>query len=298
MHFFSFYKKENITTLTLLYALVIACFVYFLSQFAAVSFGVSMLLLLLGTLSLFLLFFSTEPHVRFSGAVGMSFFLMMLFWESIYYGTRSAFMARTYNLLHFAMGLAIFILLTVLYQKPRWKIPSSLCALFLSLYFLSTSGLTLFWGLHNPIYASTDFQYDGLKFLQSTPESALISWLRENATSKDILIEGSGASYSLAARISSYSGVPSVLGWENHVALRGIGKRAIERRARAIELIYNSPNVISAYHVAKKFGATFLVVSEYERKIYSAKSLLKFENAPSYFIPRVKKEMSVLYEVR
>ncbi|HEY6065085.1 MAG TPA: DUF2298 domain-containing protein, partial [Thermoanaerobaculia bacterium] len=46
-----------------------------------------------------------------------------------------------------------------------------------------------------------------------------IEWLRKNAPDRSIVLEATGDPYSEFARISTHTGIPSVLGWANHEAL-------------------------------------------------------------------------------
>jgi uncharacterized membrane protein len=85
-----------------------------------------------------------------------------------------------------------------------------------------------------------------------------------------VLVEGVGDAYSDAARMSSASGVPAVLGWENHEGVwRGgnIGDETGRRKAQ-IERLYKSGDPGEVRRIAQSLGANFIVVGSVERRLY------------------------------
>ena len=85
-----------------------------------------------------------------------------------------------------------------------------------------------------------------------------------------VLVEGVGDAYSDAARMSSASGIPAVLGWENHEGVwRGgnIGEETNRRKAE-IERLYKCGDPREARRIAQKLGASFIVVGSVERRLY------------------------------
>jgi uncharacterized membrane protein len=85
-----------------------------------------------------------------------------------------------------------------------------------------------------------------------------------------VLIEGVGDAYSDAARMSAASGVPAVLGWENHEGVwRGgnIGEETGRRKTR-IDRLYKCGNPAEVRQIAQELGASFIVVGSVERRLY------------------------------
>ena len=103
---------------------------------------------------------------------------------------------------------------------------------------------------------------DAARFLRSAPAGT-------------VLIEGIGDAYSDAARISAASGVPAVLGWENHESVwRGgpIGEETGRRRAQ-VDRLYRCGDGAEAQRIARSLGARFIVVGSVERRLYPAAGL-------------------------
>ncbi|MFN3412934.1 MAG: DUF2298 domain-containing protein [Thermoanaerobaculum sp.] len=86
----------------------------------------------------------------------------------------------------------------------------------------------------------------------------------------DVLVEAVGEAYSDAARMSSCSGVPTVLGWENHEALWRPGSFAplIASRKSKVQALYRCQNPACVQALAREMRATLLVVGSVERRLY------------------------------
>jgi len=100
-------------------------------------------------------------------------------------------------------------------------------------------------------------------------EREAAAWLRHQPPGS-VLIEGVGDAYSDAARMSAASGVPAVLGWENHEGVWRGGAINDEtgRRKGEIQKLYKCANPGEVRTVAKALGASFIVVGSVERKLY------------------------------
>ncbi len=105
-------------------------------------------------------------------------------------------------------------------------------------------------------------------------EARAAAWLRERPKGT-VLIEGIGDAYSDAARMSSVSGVPAVLGWENHEAVwrgGGIGGETARRKGQ-IDRLYRCGDPAEARRIAHGLGADFIVVGSVEARQYPGDGL-------------------------
>lgn len=100
-------------------------------------------------------------------------------------------------------------------------------------------------------------------------EAEASAWLFR-AAAGSTLVEAVGDAYSDAARISAGSGVPAVLGWENHQRVwRGAGiEPELARRRRLVEELYTSGVEDRVRTLAAELGVDFAVVGEVERRTY------------------------------
>lgn len=116
-------------------------------------------------------------------------------------------------------------------------------------------------------------------------DHAVVQWLRANANANEVLLEYFGAPYKYeSSRISTYSGVPSFLGWAGqHVTQRGLSHQELERRKVQIKRIYSVMAVDQIHQVLKKEGIKYVVTGRFESQKISAPGLEKFDKSPDKF---------------
>jgi len=90
-----------------------------------------------------------------------------------------------------------------------------------------------------------------------------------------VLVEGLGDAYSDAGRMTSASGVPCVLGWENHerVWRGGSIESELARRRSLVTRLYNAGDPATVREIAAELAASHLVVGSLERRSYPAAGL-------------------------
>jgi uncharacterized membrane protein len=86
----------------------------------------------------------------------------------------------------------------------------------------------------------------------------------------EVLVEGVGEAYSEAGRMASASGLPAVLGWENHQRLwRGESlEEELQRRREAVAALFSCQEASCVQRWAKSLQATLVVVGSVERRLY------------------------------
>ncbi len=99
-------------------------------------------------------------------------------------------------------------------------------------------------------------------------DAAAIDWLMKNAPIGSVVLEASGDPYSEFARISSHTGIPTVLGWANHEGLWRSSEREVDERLARIKLFYTTPNPRVAAETIQKYGVTHVVLGDMERRAY------------------------------
>jgi len=110
-------------------------------------------------------------------------------------------------------------------------------------------------------------------------EYEAIQWLRGSSiVGSPVILEGQGTLYrTLHDRISIYTGLPTVLGWDNHQSQqRGYGP-VIGERIEDIRSIYSTTNRENALKLLSKYQVKYIYVGELERHYYPEQGLEKFE---------------------
>ena len=123
-----------------------------------------------------------------------------------------------------------------------------------------------------------DATLDGLVFLKrSHPDDyGAIVWLKENASVRSGILEAVGGSYSEFGRISSSTGIPTVLGWPGHeLQWRGSNKPS-DGRAEDVATIYQTDDPAEAKELLDKYGIRYVYAGRREREKYGESGLPKF----------------------
>jgi uncharacterized membrane protein len=88
------------------------------------------------------------------------------------------------------------------------------------------------------------------------------------------VLEASGDPYSEFARISTHTGIPTVLGWANHEGLWRATPQAedpeVEERLGRIKLFYTTPDTRVALATLQKYGVTHVILGDMERRLYGS----------------------------
>ena len=129
-------------------------------------------------------------------------------------------------------------------------------------------------------------------------DAAVIDWLMKNAPQGSILLEASGDPYSEFARISSHTGIPTVLGWANHEGLWRASAKAedpeVMERLGQIKLFYTTPNPTVAYQILQRYHVTHVILGDMERRTYGSNPALE---GFSFLFPVFQKGGTTVYAV-
>jgi YYY domain-containing protein len=114
---------------------------------------------------------------------------------------------------------------------------------------------------------------DGAAYIGDTApdELAALRWLSTHASVDDVILEAQSCAYQPwggipTARVSAFTGVPTVLGWANHEgqwrASQPTRMAQIDARGAAIAAMYADPSLT----LVETYGVTLLYVGPYERE--------------------------------
>jgi YYY domain-containing protein len=107
---------------------------------------------------------------------------------------------------------------------------------------------------------------------RNSGDAAAIEWLNGNAPPRSVLLEATGDPYSEFARISSHTGIPTVLGWANHEGLWRSNDPEIATRSAAVRAFFTATNPNTAGSVLRRYRVTHVVIGDMERRTYPAAS--------------------------
>jgi len=120
---------------------------------------------------------------------------------------------------------------------------------------------------------------DGLAWVRqySPDEYAAVQWLNENVSGTPVILEASGGSFTEYGRVSSRTGLPTLLGWGGHELQWRGNYDEPGRREPDINAIYSSTDTQSVLTLLEKYGITYVYVGSLERGKYSPAALAKFD---------------------
>src|SRR3989454_945325 len=104
----------------------------------------------------------------------------------------------------------------------------------------------------------------------SPGDAAAAFFIARTAGAHDILLEEAGEPYTWSSRISTFTGVPAVLGWGNHEAVWRQGWAEVQRRGADVAAIYEHPGSREACDRLRAYGVKWMVVGDRERQRYGA----------------------------
>ena len=99
-------------------------------------------------------------------------------------------------------------------------------------------------------------------------EVAAAEWLRRYAPGSAVLLEAPGRAYSGDSRMSTWTGIPSVIGWTQHEELWRESDPRIAARAADIDTAYRTDDSTLRRAVLDRYGVTHVVAGDSERDRY------------------------------
>jgi YYY domain-containing protein len=136
---------------------------------------------------------------------------------------------------------------------------------------------------------------DGLRWLElSAPgDAAAIRWLQAHVRGAPTILEAVGQQYDPAghARVSTFTGLPAVLGWAGHEAewAHDVGTRPDD-----VKTIYVTPDAGLARALLARYGVRYVFVGSLERADFPPAGLAKFAQLGT---PVFSERGIVVYEI-
>ena len=126
-----------------------------------------------------------------------------------------------------------------------------------------------------------------------------ITWLRDHVEGSPIVLEGQTPTYRWGGRVSIYTGLPSVVGWQWHQEQQRWDYRwAVNERIQDVNKIYSTTDPSEAMSLLRRYGVRYVYLGQLERLYYPASGLAKFEGALGDNLEKVfQNEQVAIYRV-
>ncbi len=108
---------------------------------------------------------------------------------------------------------------------------------------------------------------DGIGYMNESErgEYLAILWIRSNIDGTPAIIEAPGMSYSTGSRISAFTGLPTVIGWQGHELMWRNNHQDLRVRAADVNSIYDTKSAVYATRLMKKYNISYIYVGTTER---------------------------------
>lgn len=124
--------------------------------------------------------------------------------------------------------------------------------------------------------------------LRLPDDFAAINWMLDNIQGSPVVVEGLSPLYHWRSRVSIYTGLPAVIGWDWHQKQqRGDFGFMVDERVKDVETIYNSTRYAEARQLLDKYGVEYVYVGGQERAFYPGPGLDKFDSEVGRSLQRV-----------
>ncbi|MCH7706301.1 MAG: hypothetical protein IIB33_04570, partial [Chloroflexi bacterium] len=148
---------------------------------------------------------------------------------------------------------------------------------------LSERFTTEFTGLNGVQYMEESVYYDNLGLVPGTIQLKwdweAIQWLRDTVEGSPVIAEGNTAPfrYRWGSRVSIYTGMPTVIGWDWHQTQQRLGERsAVAQRVNRLNTLFETTDHALAEQILREYGVAYVYVGELERLYYPEEGLAKF----------------------
>ena len=141
------------------------------------------------------------------------------------------------------------------------------------------------WGAEMPpaldgmAYMDVARYYDRDRELTLAHDAEAIRWLQDYVVGSPVIAEANTPLYRWGSRISVYTGLPTIVGWDWHqrqqrAALSGI---VVDWRLQDLRELYETPSIERAVELLARYQVGLIYVGEVEQAYYSEQGLLKFD---------------------
>ncbi|MGE3520889.1 MAG: DUF2298 domain-containing protein, partial [Vicinamibacterales bacterium] len=135
------------------------------------------------------------------------------------------------------------------------------------------------FGLDGQAYMKSATHVESGRTLSLASDLEGIEWLRSSVRGTPVIAEAHTPEYRWGARISTNTGLPTILGWSWHQRQQRpmLPANVIARRADDIRVLYADADPDRAMEILRRYEVDFVYVGALERALYPPEGLGKFD---------------------
>jgi len=216
----------------------------------------------------------------------------------------------------FAVGAAA-ALGWLLADWPRWKPGQRLAWQLVLIFFVAVAGLyPVMAGIakvDDRMERSTPHSLDGMAYMNDavyydegaqldlSQDYSAIRWMQENIAGSPVIVEANQVEYHWGTRITIYTGLPGVVGWNWHQRQQRTvtPHEWVFERVEAIHEFYQTENIARAQEFLIKYDVSYIIFGLLEQAKYAGPGLEKFAAQEGILWDEVfRVDETVIYRVR
>lgn len=127
-----------------------------------------------------------------------------------------------------------------------------------------------------------------------------IRWLQDHVAGSPVIVQASNCvEYHWCARMTIYTGLPTVVGWNWHQRQQRVYTSTwVEERVAAVGNFYNSLDIDFTRTFLKTYDVQYIIVGQLERAAYTPEGIAKFDQFDGAYWKSVYRDgATVIYEV-
>lgn len=132
------------------------------------------------------------------------------------------------------------------------------------------------------------------------PDYHALRWLQDNVQGTPTILEAHAVEYNWGNRVSVYTGLPAVIGWNYHQRQQHTGQHdEIWKRVDDVKRLYDTTDVDFALSLLNHYQVDLIMVGDLERAYYAPSGLEKFRTMAELGYLKVvySRDNTVIYEV-
>ncbi len=106
-----------------------------------------------------------------------------------------------------------------------------------------------------------------------------MEWLRQNVHGIPTIVEANTPLYRWGSRVSIYTGLPSVIGWDWHQKQQRsiLPGQVVDQRIQDVNAIFTSTDHEQLRHLLNQYNVQYIYVGALERLYYAGDGINKFD---------------------
>jgi YYY domain-containing protein len=148
-------------------------------------------------------------------------------------------------------------------------------------------------------FMETSVYYDDGRPVSLNWDQQAVDWLEQHILGIPTILEANTPLYRWGSRVSIYTGLPTVIGWDWHQKQQRsiLPGETIDRRIEDVRTIYNSPDPLQAASLLNYYDVKYVYVGPLEKLYYDPNGLAKFDQPSDLWSLVYQNDQVKIYQV-